>query len=68
MYKKRNGSYQNTNALPGNYRVVEALYRQGYSFDEILVRVKGLDKITMLDYVQRIFALDQMKKEERRES
>lgn len=63
MYK-RNNKYK-TEVTDGTYRVVEALYRKGYDFDEILVAVRGLDRMTMLDMVQRIFALDQMKKEER---
>lgn len=63
MYK-RNNKYK-TEVTDGTYRVVEALYRKRYDFDEILVAVRGLDRMTMLDMVQRIFALDQMKKEER---
>lgn len=63
MYK-RNNKYK-TEVTDGTYRVVEALYRKGYDFDEILVAVRGLDRMTMLDMVQRIFALNQMKKEER---
>lgn len=63
MYK-RNNKYK-TEVTDGTYRVVEALYRKGYDFDEILVAVRGLDRMTMLDMVQRIFALDQMRKEER---
>lgn len=64
MYK-RNNKYK-TEVTDGTYRVVEALYRKGYDFDEILVAVRGLDRMTMLDMVQRIFALDQMKKKEER--
>lgn len=63
MYK-RNNKYK-TEVTDGTYRVVETLYRKGYDFDEILVAVRGLDRMTMLDMVQRIFALDQMRKEER---
>ena len=63
MYK-RNNKYK-TEVTDGTYRVVEALYQKGYDFDEILVAVRGLDRMTMLDMVQRIFALDQMRKEER---
>mgnify|MGYP002680185853 FL=1 len=47
----------------GAYRVVEAMYRQGYSNEEIIRRIRDTDESTIWDMIQRVFAEDQMRKE-----
>ena len=47
----------------GTYKVVEAMYRQGYSNEEIIRRIRDTDKSTIWDMIQRVFAKDQMRKE-----
>lgn len=48
--------------FPGYYKKIEALYYQGYSIDEMRGIMSNLDKITILDCVQRIFGLNMMRK------
>lgn len=47
----------------GAYRVVEAMYRQGYSNEEIIRRIRDTDESTIWDMIRRVFAEDQMRKE-----
>lgn len=47
----------------GTYKVVEAMYRQGYSNEEIIRRIRDTDESTIWDMIQRVFAKDQMRKE-----
>lgn len=47
--------------LANNYRKVEALYRKGYSTDEILRSCEGLTRYDVLDILQKIYHLDQVK-------
>ena len=46
--------------LDNNYRKVEAMYRKGQSLDEI-IRGSYLDRMDVLDIVQKIFAMDMRK-------
>lgn len=46
--------------LDNNYRKVEAMYRKGQSIDEI-IRSSYLDRMDVLDIVQKIFAMDMRK-------
>lgn len=43
--------------LDNNYRKIEAMYRKGLSIDE-MVRGSYLDRMDVLDIVQKIFAMD----------
>lgn len=45
----------------GTYRCVEAMYRRGCTVDDI-VNSTGLNKMDVLDIVQKIFALDMRKR------
>lgn len=47
----------------GTYKVVEAMYRQEYSNEEITRRIRVTDESTIWDMIQRVFAKDQMRKE-----
>lgn len=47
----------------GAYKVVEAMYRQGCSNEEIIRCIRDTDESTIWDMIQRVFALDQMRKE-----
>lgn len=49
--------------LSNNYRKVEAIFKRGFNADEI-ARNLNLDKMDVLDIVQKIVALD-IQKEER---
>lgn len=49
--------------MGGAYKVVEAIYRQGYSNEEIIRSIRDTPESTIWDMIQRIFALDQMRKE-----
>ena len=49
------------NKIEGQYRRIEAMYRQGYSTDEI-VRATELNRMDVLEVTQRIFALDMIRK------
>lgn len=42
------------------YRQVEAMYRKGLSIEEIM-RCSRLTKLSVLDFTQKIFALDMRK-------
>lgn len=46
------------------YRQIEAMYRKGYNSDEIARSMK-MSKIDVLDYVQKIFAMDMRKRQRR---
>nr|DAZ47164.1 MAG TPA: Protein of unknown function (DUF2802) [Caudoviricetes sp.] len=39
------------------------MYRQGYSNEEIIRCIRDTDESTIWDMIQRVFALDQMRKE-----
>lgn len=41
--------------VAGSYRKIEAMYRQGYSADDIC-RATGLEKMNVLDVMQNLFA------------
>lgn len=45
----------------GDYRCVEAMYRRGCTVDDI-VNSTGINKMDVLDIVQKIFALDMKKR------
>ena len=45
------------------YRKVEVLYRKGYSNDLIIKQFPYLSKFEVLNCIQKIFALDQMRME-----
>ena len=49
--------------LANNYRKIEAIFRKGFNVDEIARNLK-LDKMDVLDIVQKIVALD-IQKEQR---
>lgn len=53
-----------TERLSNNYRRVEALYRNGSTFEQIAISF-DLSIIDVLDITQKIFALDQKKVEGR---
>jgi len=47
------------------YRKVEALYRKGYDNNTIINQFPYLSKFEVLNMIQKIFALDQIKAERR---
>lgn len=47
------------------YRKVEALYRKGYDNNTIIDQFPYLSKFEVLNMIQKIFALDQIKAERR---
>lgn len=61
MYTKTNDRRKDN--YGGAYKVVEAMYRQGYSNEEIIRCIRDTDESTIWDMIQRVFALDQMRKE-----
>ena len=62
MYTSRTNERRKDN-YGGTYKVVKAMYRQGYSNEEIIRRIRDTDESTIWNMIQRIFALDQMRKE-----
>ncbi len=51
-----------------NYRMIEAMYRKGMSIDDIVNDMKyRLSKIDTIDIIQKIFAIDEIRKERRRQ-
>lgn len=47
------------------YRKVEALYRKGYNNNTIVEQFPYLSKFEVLNMIQKIFALDQIRAERR---
>ena len=62
MYTARTNERRKDN-YGGAYKVVEAMYRQGYSNEEIIRCIRDTDESIIWDMIQRVFALDQMRKE-----
>ena len=51
-----------------NYRMIEAMYRKGMSIDDICNDMKSrLSRIDTIDIIQKIFAMDEIRKEKRRQ-
>lgn len=58
----KNGTKKNDYDV--TYRQIEAMYHKGYSSEEI-ARNMNMSKIDVLDYVQKIFAMDMRKRQRR---
>ena len=52
--------------LNRHYRKVEAMVRQGYSIDDIVLSCPELDRTDVIDIDQKIFARDYEKREQER--
>ncbi len=60
MYERTNKKKEET--FEGSYKVVEAMYRKGCSNEAILLRLPDVDRLTVCDMIQTVFARDQIRK------
>ena len=45
----------------GIYRVVEAMYHKGYTYDEVAGQT-GLSSVEVLDIFQKVFAIEELRR------
>lgn len=57
--------YDKKDAYDRDYRKVEAMYRKGYSNNYIIRSLPYLPDFEVLNMIQKVFALDQIKAERR---